>query len=87
MRACTRAALLRVTIDGSGVVEEVAIVESDPSGHFEDDAKRAFMSARFTPAVRNGRAVKSRVLVHIVYGMGESSRSKYHSAASGAGTG
>lgn len=65
--------LLLVLIDANGAVDDVGIVESDPSGYFDDDARRAFLAARFKPALRNGRAVKSRVLVYVNYGMGESS--------------
>lgn len=60
-------ALLLVLIDEVGVVKEVSVVEGEPAGHFEE-ARGAFMSARFTPAYRNGRPVKSRVLVEINYG-------------------
>jgi protein TonB len=61
-------ALLLLHIDETGAVDEVAVVESQPAGYFEDDARRAFLAARFTPALRNGRAVKSRVLVEVNYG-------------------
>ena len=61
-------ALLLLLIDSQGVVEDVSIVEAEPGGYIEDDARRAFVSARFTPALKNGRAVKSRVLVEVNYG-------------------
>jgi protein TonB len=61
-------ALLLVMIDESGTVRDVSVVEAEPGDYFEDDAKRAFMSARFSPAYRNGRAVRSRVLVQVNYG-------------------
>lgn len=64
----TGRALLLVLIDEAGVVRDVSVVEAEPSGYGADDAKGAFMSARFTPAYRNGRPVKSRVLVEITYG-------------------
>jgi protein TonB len=61
-------ALLLLHIDETGAVDDIAVVESQPAGYFEDDARRAFVGARFTPAQRNGRAVKSRVLVEVNYG-------------------
>jgi protein TonB len=64
----TGRALLLVLIDDSGTVKDVSVVEAEPADYFEDDAKRAFMSARFSPAYRNGRAVRSRVLVEVNYG-------------------
>lgn len=63
----TGRALILVLIDHTGAVDDVSVVEAEPTGYFEDEARRAFMSVRFTPALRNGRAVKSRVLVHIDY--------------------
>lgn len=61
-------ALLLVLIDDTGNVDDVSVVETLPDGYFEDDAKQALMSARFTPALKNGRPVKSRLLVQITYG-------------------
>lgn len=61
-------ALLLLHIDETGVVDEVAVVEAQPVGYFEEDARRAFVAARFTPGQRNGRPVKSRVLVEVTYG-------------------
>jgi TonB family protein len=63
----TGRALILVLIDNLGVVEDVSVVEAVPAGYFEEDARRAFMAARFTPAFRAGRPVRSRVLVHIDY--------------------
>lgn len=61
-------ALLLLHIDATGVVEEVSVVESQPAGYFEEEARRAFVAARFKPAQRNGRSVKSRVLIEVSYG-------------------
>jgi protein TonB len=60
-------ALLLVSIDAGGIVNEVNVVDAG-GARWLDDARRAFTSARFTPAYRNGRAVRSRVLVRIDYG-------------------
>ena len=60
---------LLVMIDEAGVVRDVSVVEAEPASYFEDDAKRALQSARFSPAYRNGRAVRSRVLIEVNYGV------------------
>jgi protein TonB len=61
-------ALILVLIDAAGTVDDVKVVEADPAGYFENDVRQAFMAARFTPAVRNGRSVRSRLLVRVSYG-------------------
>ena len=71
-----RARLLGVTghaqallqLDAMGKVESVAVVEAQPPGYFESDVRQLFVDARFTPARKQGRAVKSRVLVHVSFG-------------------
>jgi protein TonB len=65
----TGRALLLVLIDEVGTVKDVSVVEAEPANYFEDDAHRALMSARFSPAYRNGRAVRSRVLIEVNYGV------------------
>ena len=60
--------LLLVMIDHEGLVDDVSVVEAQPPGVFEDDARRAFLGARFRPGLKEGRAVKARVLVHVSYG-------------------
>ena len=61
-------ALILVLIDAAGTVNDVTVAEADPAGYFENDLRQAFMAARFTPAVRNGRPVRSRLLVRVSYG-------------------
>lgn len=54
-------------IDEAGVVREATVVEANPEGVFEESALLAFRGARFAPAQKNGRAVKSRVLIRVSY--------------------
>jgi TonB family protein len=61
-------ALILVLIDATGSVDDVKVVEAEPAGYFESDVREAFMTARFTPGTRNGRSVRSRVLVRVSYG-------------------
>jgi hypothetical protein len=59
-----RGVLLRVQIDEHGAIERIDFVEADPPAKV-DVVRRAFMAVRFIPARRNGRAVKSRILVRV----------------------
>jgi protein TonB len=65
-RVTGRAAIV-LLIDHTGTVNDVSVIEADPPGYFEEDVRRAFMAARFRPALKGGRAVRSRVLVNIDY--------------------
>ena len=56
---------LRVFINEAGTVDEVRLEGRTGVPAFEDEVRREFMSARFVPAVRQGRAVKSQKLVEI----------------------
>ena len=60
-------------IDEFGGVNEASVVESQPEGYFEDAALAVFRAARFSPAQKQGRAVKSRVLLQVKYLYGQSS--------------
>lgn len=59
--------LLLVLIDAEGWVNEVSVIEAEPPGVFEEHTRAAFQAARFSPALRNGRPVKSRLLVDVDY--------------------
>jgi protein TonB len=59
--------VLLLLIDQAGAVKEASVVEANPEGVFDDSAQAAFRDARFAPAQKNGRAVKSRVLIRVTY--------------------
>lgn len=59
--------VLLLLIDEAGVVKEATVAEANPEGIFEESALAAFHEARFAPAQKNGRAVKSRVLIRVTY--------------------
>ena len=67
--------LLLVLIDAAGNVDDVSIAESGAAEELEHAARRAFLAARFTPARKNGRAVKSQVLIEVNYGSEIAARS------------
>jgi len=59
---------LLVLVDEEGAVVEVSVIDSKPAGYFEESAVEAFQKAIFYPAIRNGRFVKSRMLIVVNYG-------------------
>ena len=60
---------LLLLIDEFGKVQDISVVEVKPEGYsFEGSAVSAFGNARFSPAQRNGRNVKSRGLYRIRFG-------------------
>lgn len=63
--------LLALLIDEFGVVTDVTAIEAEPPGYFEDAVRAEFGATRFKPGTRQGRAVKSRVLVQVRYVYGE----------------
>jgi protein TonB len=63
--------LMLLLIDEFGAVNEVSVIEADPPGIFEEAARAVFQAARFSPGVRQGRTVKSRVLIRVKYTYGD----------------
>lgn len=58
---------LKLLIDDGGKVREAAVVDAQPPGVFEDSALAAFRAASFLPGQRNGRPVKSQILIKVTY--------------------
>ncbi len=56
---------LLLLIDEFGVVQELSVVTAEPAGYFEEPALHAFKAARFAPAQRDGRPVRSRIVVKV----------------------
>ncbi|MEF8701999.1 MAG: energy transducer TonB [Candidatus Accumulibacter sp. UW26] len=59
--------VLRLFISDRGEVDELLLVRAMPSGFFEEAALTAFAQARFSPGMRNGRAVKSQLAVEVEF--------------------
>jgi outer membrane biosynthesis protein TonB len=59
---------LWVSIDQAGRVVDAAVIEADPPGEFERLARERVLATRFMPAWRDGRPVKSRVLLVLLQG-------------------
>jgi protein TonB len=61
------AVTLLLLIDETGRVHDSAVMDAQPENTFEEAALEAFRLARFTPGQRDGRSVRSRVLVKVVF--------------------
>lgn len=58
---------LQLKVEADGRVGEVEVVSSTPPGMFDESAIQAFRSARFEPAIRNGRPVRALVVIEVRY--------------------
>jgi len=58
---------LLILIDEFGRVTDVSVVEASPQDVFEESARRAVAAGAYSPAQKNGRAVRSRILVKVDY--------------------
>lgn len=58
---------LLLLIDELGMVVKASVVEADPPGYFEEAAIEAFRSILFTPGERDGKVVKSRLVVQVSF--------------------
>lgn len=54
-----------ILINQRGGVDDVAVVKAEPPGVFEDAALNASRALKFSPALRGGRAVKSKKIVEV----------------------
>lgn len=63
----TGSVILLLNLDESGLVQEISVEESDPPGHFDQAALEAFRHARFSPAQKQGRIVKSRMRIKVTF--------------------
>ena len=57
----------KLLINETGVVVDSSVVNAEPAGHFEASALAALRSTRFSPATRNGVAVKSEQQMVVTY--------------------
>jgi hypothetical protein len=57
--------VVMLRIDEIGRVTRLEILEADPRGAFEDYLRSSFSGATFTAARRNGRSVKSEIVVRV----------------------
>ena len=58
---------LLLLVDEMGEVRERNVVEADPPGVFDEAALAAFEDVHFQPAMKDGRRVRSRVVVTLTF--------------------
>ncbi len=58
---------LQLKLEADGRVSDVEVLEANPPGLFEESALAAFRQARFSPAQRNGRPVRARIVIDVEY--------------------
>jgi protein TonB len=58
---------LQLELEADGRIRDIAVVSATPPGVFEDSAIKAFRNARFAPAQKNGRPVRARVVIEVLY--------------------
>ena len=59
--------VLRLLINESGAVDNVAVVRAYPAGLFEASALEAFGKAKFSPGKMLGVAVKSQITIEVMF--------------------
>ncbi len=59
--------MLRIFINEHGAIDDVSILEAAPPGMFEEAALTATLALQFSPAVKNGRNVKSQKTLEVVF--------------------
>lgn len=63
----TGSVVLLLLLDEGGQVKDISVEEAEPPGYFEASALKAFRHARFAPAQRGGKVVKSRIRIKVSY--------------------
>jgi len=64
----TARVILLLLINEQGSVDSVATLESRQQGDFDAIARTAFGSIRFSPALKDGKPVKSQKVIEVLYG-------------------
>jgi len=59
--------LLQLSISDAGVVDEIAVLEANPPGVFEDAAVAAASALRFSPAEKYGQRVGTRLTIEVTF--------------------
>lgn len=70
-RGLTGSVDLALYIDEAGQIRDITVERADPPGFFEEAAIKAFRTARFSPAIKDGRAVKSHKNIRVSFDLTE----------------
>lgn len=60
---------IRIFIDEAGFVRDIKVEAAEPPGFFEEAAVSAFRTAKFDPAYKDNRPVKSQKTIRISFGL------------------
>jgi protein TonB len=58
---------LQLKLETDGRISDIEVVSATPPGVFEESSIKAFRDARFAPAQKNGRPVRARVVIEVLY--------------------
>lgn len=58
---------LQLKLEADGRVIDVEVVDADPPGLFDEAARAAFATARFSPAYRDGKPVRVQMVIEVVF--------------------
>lgn len=58
---------LQLKLEADGRISDIDVVSATPPGVFDESAINAFREARFAPAQKNGRPVRARVVIEVLY--------------------
>jgi protein TonB len=58
---------LRIFINEQGGIDMISIMAAAPPGVFDEAALTATQALQFTPALKNGREVKSQKTIEVVF--------------------
>jgi TonB family protein len=58
---------LNIFVNEQGGIDKVAVIESKPSGVFDEAALRAVGELKFSPAIKNGLPVKNRKTIEVTF--------------------
>jgi protein TonB len=58
---------LQLKLEADGRISDIEVVSATPPGVFDASAIQAFREARFAPAQKNGRPVRARVVIEVLY--------------------
>ena len=60
--------VLDLFVSATGTLDRIHVVKAEPPGRFEQAARQAFAGARYSPGLRKGQPVASRLRIEVNFG-------------------
>jgi protein TonB len=60
--------VLDLFVSAKGTLDRIHVVKAEPPGRFEQAARQAFAGARYSPGLRKGKPVASRLRIEVSFG-------------------